>query len=284
MVAKYNDTDKVDTGDMDKDWLGKNIKGSWSITVKDTAAISVPPGTPPFVFDGKFNWSVNIQTLSSKKIQIKGDLIVDGGTTATGGLKLGSPTTCDAANAGNLRWDATWGLQACDSQYDNKGAQSYEWIAAAPRKALWSGGCTYQPAGQGGWANYCLDGTDFNTAGDYLAVTNVGAGEITIKKSGFYRFNFFTIQHGCGSKHMRLFINGAQRAYFHNNDTDNAGAWSSHYADLQWPLRKGDVVFLSLNGDSCNPYRWHSWDTGTAHSRLQVEFTGRWHENKTLTF
>ena len=78
MVAKYNDTDKVDTGDMDKDWLGKNIKGSWSITVKDTAAISVPPGTPPFVFDGKFNWSVNIQTLSSKKIQIKGSLIVDG--------------------------------------------------------------------------------------------------------------------------------------------------------------------------------------------------------------
>ncbi len=86
LVAKYNDTDKIDTGDMDKDWLGKNIKGNWSITVKDTLAISVPPGTPPFVYDGKFNWSINIQTLSSKKIQVKGDLIVDGAVTIGGTL------------------------------------------------------------------------------------------------------------------------------------------------------------------------------------------------------
>ncbi len=78
LVAKYNDGDALVSGDMNKDWLNKNIKGNWSITVKDIAAIQVPPGTPPFTFDGKFNWSIAIQTLSSKKIQIKGDLIVDG--------------------------------------------------------------------------------------------------------------------------------------------------------------------------------------------------------------
>ncbi|MFZ4579436.1 MAG: hypothetical protein ACOYOB_13670, partial [Myxococcota bacterium] len=33
-------------------------------------------------------WSVNLQTLSSKKIQIKGDLIVDGATTIGGDLKV----------------------------------------------------------------------------------------------------------------------------------------------------------------------------------------------------
>jgi hypothetical protein len=43
--------------------------------------LTVPPGTPPFEFDGKFNWSINLQTLSSKKIQIKGNLIVDGTLT-----------------------------------------------------------------------------------------------------------------------------------------------------------------------------------------------------------
>jgi hypothetical protein len=69
---------------MNKDWLGKNIKGNWSITVKDTAAITVPPGTPAFVYDGKFNWSMGIQTLSSKKIQVKGNLIVDGDLTVKG--------------------------------------------------------------------------------------------------------------------------------------------------------------------------------------------------------
>ena len=78
LVAKYNDTDAISVGDMNKDWIGKNIKGNWSITVKDTLAISVPPGTPAFVYDGKFNWSLSIQTLSSKKVQIKGNLVVDG--------------------------------------------------------------------------------------------------------------------------------------------------------------------------------------------------------------
>jgi hypothetical protein len=84
VVAKYNDGDALVSGDMNKDWLGKNIKGNWSITVKDTAAITVPPGTPAFVYDGKFNWSMSIQTLSSKKIQVKGNLIVDGNLTVSG--------------------------------------------------------------------------------------------------------------------------------------------------------------------------------------------------------
>jgi hypothetical protein len=88
VVAKYNDGDALVSGDMNKDWLGKNIKGNWSITVKDTAAITVPPGTPAFVYDGKFNWSISIQTLSSKKVQIKGNLIVDNDVTINGNLTV----------------------------------------------------------------------------------------------------------------------------------------------------------------------------------------------------
>jgi hypothetical protein len=88
VVAKYNDGDALVSGDMNKDWLGKNIKGNWSITVKDTAAITVPPGTPAFVYDGKFNWSMSIQTLSSKKIQVKGNALIDGDVTIGGKLTV----------------------------------------------------------------------------------------------------------------------------------------------------------------------------------------------------
>ncbi len=129
LVAKFNGGDALVSGDMNKDWLNKNIKGNWSITVKDTAAISVPPGTPPFVYDGKFNWSVNIQTLSSKKIQIKGNLLVDGG------IKVGADTSpCTAANAGTIRWTGTaflgcngkiWtGLQGADGSSAGSAAES----------------------------------------------------------------------------------------------------------------------------------------------------------------
>ena len=101
VVAKYNDDTQLLEGDMNKDWLGKDIAGSWTMIVKDTAALQVPPGTPPFEFDGKYNWSINLQTLSSKKIQIKGNLIVDG--TLTVGGAGGNPL----AKAPLYRW-ATW--------------------------------------------------------------------------------------------------------------------------------------------------------------------------------
>ena len=77
-TAKFNDDTPIAVGDMNKDWLGKNIKGLWSLTVKD-GKDNVTGN-----IDGKFNWSVNVQTLSNKKIQIKGDLIVDG-KVITGG-------------------------------------------------------------------------------------------------------------------------------------------------------------------------------------------------------
>lgn len=95
LTGAYNDSDKLVSGELDKDWLGKNIKGAWSITVRDKLAIAVPPGTPPFVYDGSFNWTLRVQTLSSKKVQIKGSLLVDQALTASadvdvaGALRVG---------------------------------------------------------------------------------------------------------------------------------------------------------------------------------------------------
>jgi hypothetical protein len=131
VVAKYNDGDALVSGDINKDWLGKNIKGNWSITVKDTAAITVPPGTPAFVYDGKFNWSISIQTLSSKKVQIKGNLIVDGTLTISGaqaGLNAG--TIYNRACPWTWQSNSTWQISAssctppaCASGHTDLGVQ-----------------------------------------------------------------------------------------------------------------------------------------------------------------
>ena len=98
--AKYNNGDKLEVGNLDADWLGKNIAGTWSLVVKDISAIPVPPGTPPFVNDGSFNWAINIGTLSSKKVLVKGDLILDGGLQ----LKAADahPVVCDASRFGYM--------------------------------------------------------------------------------------------------------------------------------------------------------------------------------------
>ncbi len=73
LTANFNSDMAIVSGDINKDWVGKNIAGAWSVTVKDLLAGGGSGG-----FDGKFNWSINIQTLSNKKVQVKGDLLVDG--------------------------------------------------------------------------------------------------------------------------------------------------------------------------------------------------------------
>jgi subtilisin-like proprotein convertase family protein len=73
----YPDPTKTISGDLTY-WAGKNPKGTWRLKVVDTAFLNNTT-------DGQVvKWSVNLQTLSSKKIQIKGDLIVDGTITNPG--------------------------------------------------------------------------------------------------------------------------------------------------------------------------------------------------------
>ncbi len=79
ITANYNQDTNLVSGDMNADWVGKDIAGTWSLTVKDLKAGGGSGG-----FDGKVNWSVNIQTLSSQMVNIKGDLIVDGKVTVLG--------------------------------------------------------------------------------------------------------------------------------------------------------------------------------------------------------
>ncbi len=97
LKAAFNKDTPIAQGDMNKDWIGKNPKGLWSLIVKDPLKNQMPPA----VNDGEFTWSLAIQTLSTKKIQVKGNLIVDGS------VKVGTDSaTCDATKAGTMRYNS----------------------------------------------------------------------------------------------------------------------------------------------------------------------------------
>ncbi len=77
----YPTPTKTVSGDLTT-WQGKNPKGNWFIQVVDT---KFKDNTT----DGQLvSWSVNVQTLSNKKVQIVGDLIVDGSVTIGAGSFL----------------------------------------------------------------------------------------------------------------------------------------------------------------------------------------------------
>jgi hypothetical protein len=63
-------------------WVGKNPKGKWRLQVVDTKA--GPGGS-----DGQLNaWGISVKTLSGGVVEVKGDLLVDGGVTIGGAPML----------------------------------------------------------------------------------------------------------------------------------------------------------------------------------------------------
>jgi subtilisin-like proprotein convertase family protein len=99
--ATYPTPTKPVSGDLTT-WVGKNPAGKWFLKVVDTGFLNNTK-------DGQINsWSIGIQTLSSKKVQVKGNLLVDGS------VKIGADTAvCDATKVGTLR-NATAGVERCD--------------------------------------------------------------------------------------------------------------------------------------------------------------------------
>ena len=83
------------SGDLTQ-WYGQNPKGNWTLKVVDL-------GFKDNGVDGEIvNWSVNIETISNQKIQLKGDLIVEGNVTINGGQDLGGLVPTGAVMPFNL--------------------------------------------------------------------------------------------------------------------------------------------------------------------------------------
>ncbi|MBI5607253.1 MAG: hypothetical protein HY902_00040 [Deltaproteobacteria bacterium] len=142
LTAAFNDTTAIVSGDLNKDWLGKNIKGMWSITVKDIKAGGGSGG-----FDGKFNWAVNIQTLSSKKVQVKGNLFIDGKIYGTGICGNDLVETGEDCDDGNLV-DG----DGCSSTCSSASAEKTCAAILAKNSAAKSGEYTIDLDGAGPWA------------------------------------------------------------------------------------------------------------------------------------
>jgi len=135
LVKTFPTPDKTLDGDLTS-WTGKNPKGTWRLRVIDSAFLNNAS-------DGAINkWSVNIQTLSNQKIQVKGTALVDSHVKLGGSIKLGnSNVACDAASAGSLRFNGSE-PQWCDGNGWTSVGRSHQ---ATYRWQIWS---TY---GWGGW-------------------------------------------------------------------------------------------------------------------------------------
>ena len=114
------------SGDIHKDWLNKNIKGSWRLLIIDTAFLNNGD-------DGELkSWNITIQTLSNKQVEVAGTAFVKdtlwgkyegsgkpGGTLKVGGgLQIGeSSVPCSAAEDGTVRKIKGGGMQVCEGGY-----------------------------------------------------------------------------------------------------------------------------------------------------------------------
>ncbi len=289
------------TGDLAA-WIGANPKGQWNLKVLDTGfCLPQAPGNDKLCdavakTDGSIvKWSITVKTLSNKKVAFGGDVYVggtlwgkDNGHGVPGGpLKLGGTVdgavlnapqlttakpTCNAANVGALRWDEAFGLQVCNTNPQKSGPMQYAWTIARSTPVAFQGGCKSHSQGSN-WAKYCLDGTEYNNAGDYFSVNT--SGDVTIKIGGQYRVEFYAIQHGCGQQDLQIVQNGVGKAYSHNIGPSTTNQWNQAAVNYTGPMVAGDVLFAQAYHDGCgNQYQWHSWNSSGSHSRFRLEYVG----------
>ena len=125
--------DKTAKGDLN-DWVGKNPKGIWTLKAKDTSfCVIQKPGNATLCdtvkkTDGLISdWSITIQTLSSKKVAAKADIGVTGNVdvsanvSAAGTVSAGTNLTVAGAGvASNFQYafiNSDWRNQVADSKW-----------------------------------------------------------------------------------------------------------------------------------------------------------------------
>ena len=126
---------KPQSGDLST-WIGKNPKGLWNLKVKDTSfCVIQKPGNDTLCdlkakTDGAIvDWSIAIQTLSSKKVAananvgINGTLDVTGKATVAGDLQVNGQIVSSAGPlASNFKYvfiNKDWRNQKADGQWKN---------------------------------------------------------------------------------------------------------------------------------------------------------------------
>jgi len=142
--------------------------------------------------------------------------------------------------------------------------------AKYPKQIVWSGGCRSHGHSDG-WRPYCHNGEDFNTAGNHLQKIGDNSGStFRVKVAGWYRINWW----GIGTRHYNyvgIWHNG--RHIHHGHDYCD-GNWHDEHADIMWKFNVGDKFWVQIHGGGHGYWNYHSWNSGGAHSRMQIEYLG----------
>ena len=265
LKGNWPTTHQTVSGDLTK-WVNKNPQGKWLLQVIDSSNNQGDPDP-----DGEISkFCVKIKTLSSKKIQVKGDLIVDGSITSPGGINVkgalaigDTNAACGASLKGQLKFAGGKGLLVCDGKF---------WVAARAAPVIYRGRCS--SGGSSGTRSYCLNVEELNTAKDYLTVdtTNSGShnnwttGRITIKIAGYYRFYHHrsTNAHYCGAF---LYRNTTEIMYVRNYNAGNTYCFTQNKR----------IVWMDA-GDYFNLKYYHSsgtnWNATASRNYVEVEYMG----------
>ena len=280
----FSPSAKPQSGDMSY-WIGKNPKGTWNLQVIDSeyCVVQQTDNKKYCNTDKKTDgwiktWNIKIQTLSNKKIQVKGDqynsgnlsvggnLNVKGSITTQGTLKFAnSSAACSKTAKGSFKWGAGKGLLVCDGAF---------WVAAKAMPVIYRGSCTSN--GSSNWRYFCLNKTLMNTAKEYLSV-NTGSsgtstsnltGRVTIKIPGYYRFSHqrYGASYACIAENR---INNSAKTYTADyGSTYNTRSWPCNTTGsiIQW-MKKGDYYNLRLY--SATSTNWYA-----TYSFLEVEYLG----------
>ena len=114
LTGVWPSKDKTVSGDLTT-WVGKNPKGKWRLLVVDG-------GFKNNAIDGAVNsWKIEIQTLSNKKIQIKGDLYVTGAINSKTAVVNGDLTVTGKiinSNTASGTSYTRWGAKACPAGHE----------------------------------------------------------------------------------------------------------------------------------------------------------------------
>ena len=259
-------------GDLSK-WASTSPAGNWTLKVLDTEfCVPQKPGNAALCdltkkTDGQVTaFSVETTTVSDKKVQATGSVLMKGGLLVNGGLKIGElNAACSAESRGQLRWEPNEGAQVCNGT---------EWVANKPRPVFWQGGCSAN--GSSGWRYYCTDHTDYNTANRYLSVasqssgssTSSSTGRVTIKISGYYALSFSSwgVSH---QRYFELYRGGTVILDGRNYNSGNSNNSISFNKTL-W-LDKGDTLNLRLYASGNTP-SWYG-DVATVGNRKVLRRT-----------
>jgi hypothetical protein len=134
---------------------------------------------------------------------------------------------------------------------------------------IWSGGCSLYGDIVGYSNRYCLNLTEFDTAGEYLSASGTS---MTMLKPGYYRVNFRVSSHGSGPGAVRFYRNGSP---FHTEvESQIAGEsqWWNSGADVTWKFFAGDTLTVEVSNPGTYAFQPLGADGG--YSRLQVQYVG----------